>query len=183
MKHFLRLLLPTAFILLPYSAFCQNCSNMIFGTLRDANKAVLPGASITVKESGLTMVTDNDGHYHLNDLCKGSYTLLVSYVGYRPKQVVVKLSGKKELDISLQADVTELNTVQIAGIKAERKPLQVTQRLEGTALEMTRGESLGEALKVIPGVNSVQTCNTGHVRQPRFNIKCRRKAGRPAMGK
>lgn len=131
---------------------------MIFGTLRDGkDKSVLPGATISVKENGLTMVTDNDGHYHFNDLCNGSYTLLVTYVGYQPKEVVVKLNKKKELDVSLQAEITALNTVQIGSVRSERKPLQVMQRLEGQALEMTRGESLGEALKVIPGVNSVQT--------------------------
>jgi iron complex outermembrane receptor protein len=157
MKHRLRLLLALIY-LVPFSALSQDCGSIIFGTLRDArDKGVLPGASIRIKELGTLVVTDNDGHYHFNALCNGRYTLQTTYVGYQPKVVVVSLSGKKELNILLTSTTTELSDVQIAGSKVERKPLQVTQRLEGLALEMTRGESLGEALKIIPGVNSIQT--------------------------
>ncbi|RYD92447.1 MAG: TonB-dependent receptor, partial [Sphingobacteriales bacterium] len=37
------------------------------------------------------------------------------------------------------------------------KPLQTAVKLDGQTLELTRGESLGEALKRLPGVNSIQT--------------------------
>lgn len=157
MKHCLRLLFAVIF-LVPFTALSQDCGSMIFGVLRDAkDKSVLPGASIRIKELGTVMVTDSDGHYHLNDLCNGTYTLQVTYVGFKPKEVVVSITGKKELDVSLVSTTTALSDVHIAGSRAERKPLQVTQRLQGRALEMTRGESLGEALKIIPGVNSIQT--------------------------
>jgi iron complex outermembrane receptor protein len=157
MKHCLRLLLAIIFAF-PFTALSQDCGSILFGVLRDAkDKSVLAGASIKIQELGTVMVTDNDGHYHFNDLCNGRYTLLATYVGFKTKEVVVNITGKKELDVALFSVTTELSDVQIAGSRAERKPLQITQRLDGRALEMTRGESLGEALKTIPGVNSIQT--------------------------
>jgi iron complex outermembrane receptor protein len=157
MKHCLRLLFATI-CLWPFAALSQDCGSMIFGVLRDAkDKSVLPGASIKIKELGAVMVTDNDGHYHFNTICNGRYTLQITYVGFKMKEVVVTITGKKELDVSLISATTELSDVHIAGSRMERKPLQVTQRLQGRELEMTRGESLGEALKIIPGVNSIQT--------------------------
>lgn len=131
---------------------------MLFGTLRDAkDKSVLPGASIKISETGAMVTTDNDGHYHFEGLCNGKYTLQVSYVGFNSEEVLLTVKGKKELDVALAATSTQLSGVQVDAVRAERKPLQVTNRLDGKALEMTRGQSLGEALKIIPGVNSIQT--------------------------
>jgi iron complex outermembrane receptor protein len=158
MKHCLRLLLPLFIYLLPYTAQSQNCSSMVFGTLRDArDRSVLPGASIQIKETGTIVTTDNDGHYHFENICNGKYNLQVTYVGFNTKNIVLTVKGKKELDVMLVVTSTQLSDVQVAATRAERKPLQVTDRLDSKALERTRGQSLGEALKVIPGVNSIQT--------------------------
>jgi iron complex outermembrane receptor protein len=158
MKHRLRLLLPIFICFLPFCAYPQSCNSIIFGTLRNVkDKSTLPGATIKIKENGSTVVTDNDGHYHFEGICTGKYTLQVSYIGFEPKDVLITVKNKKEQDVLLTAIATQLSGVQVAALRSERKPLQVTDRLEGKALQMTRGESLGEALKIIPGVNSIQT--------------------------
>ncbi|WP_158827402.1 TonB-dependent receptor [Mucilaginibacter lacusdianchii] len=158
MTKYLRLSWLLLICLFPVAVKAQACNSMLFGTLRDnRNNSILPGATIKIKELSQIMVTDGDGHYHFNNICKGNYTLEVTYVGYQPRVVKVNVSAQKELDIALISTSTQLSGVQVAGVKAERKPLQVTGRLEGRALEMTRGQSLGEALKVIPGVNAIQT--------------------------
>lgn len=142
----------------PLAAFSQDCNGMLFGTLRDArDKSVLPGATIKVTETGVAFTTDEDGHYHLNQLCPGKYTLEVSYIGYQTKQTTINLSGKKEVNVSLAPSPQQLQNVSINAARPEVKPLQSSSRLDAKSLQMTRGESLGETLKAIAGVNSVQT--------------------------
>ncbi|MEJ7558416.1 MAG: TonB-dependent receptor [Pedobacter sp.] len=158
MKNCLRLLLPLLIYIMPYAAVAQNCNSMVFGAIRDSqDRSLLPGAGVVLKETGVSSVTDTDGHYHLNNLCPGKYTLVISYVGYQTKEVAITISTQKELNISLINESQGLKTVSIEGQRTELKPLQLSARLDGKSLEMTRGESLGESLKVIPGVNSIQT--------------------------
>jgi iron complex outermembrane receptor protein len=158
MKNCLRLLLPLLIYIMPHAATAQNCNSMIFGAVRDGkDRTLLPGAGVLIKETGTSSVTDTDGHYHLNDLCPGKYTIMISYVGYQSKEISITISGQKELNVSLLNQTKGLNTVSIEGHRTELKPLQSSARLDGKALEMTRGETLGESLKGIPGVNTIQT--------------------------
>ena len=158
MKNCFRLFLPLLIYIIPYAAVAQQCSSMIFGAVRDSkDKTLLPGAGVLIKETGASSLTDIDGHYHLNNLCSGKYTLIISYVGYQSKEVTITLNKQKELNISLVTQAQDLNTVSIEGHKTELKPLQLSARLDGKSLDMTRGESLGESLKIIPGINSIQT--------------------------
>ncbi len=131
---------------------------MLFGALRDArDRSLLPGANIRVVETGASVTTDADGHYHINKLCQGKYTLEITYIGYQTKQMVVDLANKKEVNVTLTPSVQALGGVKISTTRPEVKPLQASSRLDGKSLEMTRGESLGESLKAISGVNAVQT--------------------------
>jgi len=158
MKNCLRLFLPLFIYMIPYVAVAQNCDSMIFGTVRDGeDKTLLPGAGLLIKETGARAATDTDGHYHLHHLCPGRYTLIVSYIGYTSREIKVTLNGQKELNIVLETQRQNLKTVLVEGVRTELKPLQVSSRLDGKTLEMTRGESLGESLKMIAGVNSIQT--------------------------
>jgi iron complex outermembrane receptor protein len=158
MKNCLRLFLPLLIYLMPNAATAQNCNSMIFGAVRDGkDRTLLPGAGVLIKETGTSSVTDTDGHYHLNNLCPGKYTLIISYVGYQSKEISISINGQKEFNVSLINQTQGLNTVSIEGHRTELKPLQSSARLDGKALEMTRGETLGESLKGIPGVNTIQT--------------------------
>lgn len=141
-----------------FTAQAQNCDNMLFGAIRDSkDRLPLAGASIKIVETGSAVTSDEDGHYHLSNLCPGRYRLEVTYVGYQVKQITVTLNGKKEINVSLVPTAQQLQDVQIKSVKPELKPLQSSSRLDAKSLEMTRGESLGETLKAISGVNSVQT--------------------------
>lgn len=158
MKYCLKLFQLLLFCLLPFVLSARHCTGILSGTLRDSkDKSPLAGASVTLKESGVHVVADSRGHYRFESLCPGTYTVTVMYIGYEAKKTSVTLSGKAVLNIELQSSSTQLEGVEISGARFERMPLQVNASLDSKALEMTRGESLGETLKGIPGVNSIQT--------------------------
>ena len=79
----------------------------------------LVGALVKVVGSTQGGVTDIDGHYQLRQLPAGTYTLEVTYVGYRTLQVPdVRLDGKDlSLDIQLDPDTQELEEVMVTARK------------------------------------------------------------------
>lgn len=56
------------------------------GNVVDKNShETLIGAVVTVEGTNLKAVTDIDGNFQLNGLKKGTYTLYINYVGYKPR--------------------------------------------------------------------------------------------------
>lgn len=55
----------------------------------DKSKLTLPGAYVIVKNGIITTgtVTDNNGDYSVKSLSSGKYTLIISYMGYKPDTI------------------------------------------------------------------------------------------------
>ncbi|WP_081659320.1 TonB-dependent receptor [Pedobacter glucosidilyticus] len=139
-------------------SLAQNCDFSIFGTVKDVTDGkVLPGATIKLIKENQVTVSEIDGHFHFYKLCAGNHILEVSFVGYNSTIVSIDVRGKADLTISLEPTSSLLNTVKILGTKSIETPLQSTAKLKDRELALTRGESLGESLKKIPGLNSIQT--------------------------
>ncbi|OAQ40592.1 hypothetical protein A5893_06510 [Pedobacter psychrophilus] len=147
------------FILLNISnLYSQECNSIIFGSIKDANtKEVLPGASIKLFDAKKQTITEVDGHFHLDNLCNQIYSVEVSFIGYNSKIVKVSVRGKTELNVNLLADEKALNEVVVKTEKVKETSIQTRSVLSGVDLEQTKGLSLGEALKKIPGLSSLQT--------------------------
>ena len=70
-------------------AFAQN---NVTGTISDAQKQPLPGASVVVKGTSGGTVTGSDGTFTLKDVPKGS-TLIVSFIGFATQEVNITEGG------------------------------------------------------------------------------------------
>ncbi len=147
------------FILLNVSTlYSQECNSILFGTVKDAKtKEVLPGASIKLLGAKQQTITENDGHYHLENLCNEKYTIEISFIGFDTKTQKITIKEKTELNISLSSNQKALNEVVIKGEKVKETSIQTRSVLSGIDLQQTKGLSLGEALKKIPGLSSLQT--------------------------
>lgn len=158
MNIFFRLFCLFLLCISSFAARGQNCQGKVSGYVRDAkNKQPLTGASVAISSSGATVVTDSTGYFAIERLCPGNYDIHVSTIGFSEGHIVFNLVTEKELEVLLNSSSTTLKRVEVLGARTEPKPLQAVSQLSGTALEMTKGESLGEALKAIAGVNSIQT--------------------------
>lgn len=151
----------------------------ITGRLQHANsKEPLAGASISVLGSQNAVVSDNNGHFSIN--ANIGQTLIISYVGFESKRVVI--SSPDMGIISLSPDVQSLDetvviaygtttkrlaTGNIASIKAEeieKQPinnpvLALQGRVPGVFIEQATGLP-GSGVKVrIQGQNSIGNGN------------------------
>lgn len=157
---FYKHLLCLAIFILPIHniLYAQQCNNMLFGDIRDAKtKSVLFGATIQLVEAKQQTLSDLDGHYHFQNLCGGTNTVKISFIGYKSKTITVKFTSQTELDVLLLPDSELLNEVTVSGTKTTETTIQTRTVLSGIDLAQTKGLSLGEALKKIPGLSSLQT--------------------------
>lgn len=148
------------------------------GTVLDENNGPLPGATVMVKSTRQVVITDRDGRFALNGVEEGA-VLVVSYIGYQPKEVaamadlLVKLdlteSSLKEVTINKGYYTTtqELNTGSVSKITAkeiEKQPVfNVLQAMQGrmSGITITQNSGVpGSNFQVrVRGTNSIQNGN------------------------
>ena len=133
----------------------------ITGRITDADRQVLPGATITIDELHTGVTSDVNGFYTLANLKPGTYKVKVSYVGYEPKYYTVKLTGNNiERNIQL-SESHELKEVVVTGaFYGQRKALQMQKETMGVTNVVSADQvgkfpdsNIGDALKRINGIN------------------------------
>lgn len=139
----------------------EGCACFIKGQVLDrATNLPLPGATLVLKETGQGITTDAEGQYRLNQLCEGTYTLVAHIVGYHEVQqrVVIKhYAAGAQQDMLLAEEVQHLQNVTVTAQKTDALTSQAVGALQGRALQETRGQTLGDALRNLTGVTTLQT--------------------------
>lgn len=123
------------------SASAQLVGGAIQGTVKDAQGAVLPGASVVVRNTGtgalFEQVTDHTGHYQVLALAPGDYEVTVTLTGFRTVahrgirltvgQTAVIDSGlelgvvSEQIEVRGDAVSVNLATGAVAGLVGERE--------------------------------------------------------------
>ncbi|HSY63335.1 MAG TPA: TonB-dependent receptor [Terriglobales bacterium] len=123
--------------LTPVSA--QNAGK-ISGSVTDASGAFLPGAEVEIQQRGPSTVSDNQGQFTIANLAPGSYTVMVSYVGFSPFQssVTVAAGQTAHLDAVLK-------------VASESESVIVTaERAHGEAEAINEIRTADNILNVLP---------------------------------
>ncbi len=109
----------------------------IEGTVTDPKGSAVAGASVTVSDEinnqRFTAVTDQQGHYKVEGLSAGVYTVVVSAAGFndaRKEVVKVDEGASVPLDVRLEIAAIEA-TVNVAGVKANSDLLYQQLRQQG----------------------------------------------------
>lgn len=91
----------------------------IKGKVTDSKGLPVPGASVTIKNSGAGTATGTDGLYQLMaNLKAGKYDVVVSSVGFKSAEksiTVTSTTGSFNFDASLKEDATGLDEVVVTG--------------------------------------------------------------------
>ncbi|MFT4686688.1 MAG: hypothetical protein ACI92C_002702, partial [Neolewinella sp.] len=129
------------------------------------------GATVQVENNTAAAATDIDGNYELK-LRPGTYTMVISYVGFGANRRDIKVSGSGKYDIALGAAGTNLQEIVVTeqGADANVNRVQAgVQRLDLASLEKLptfMGEAdVVKALLLSPGVSSIGEGASG------FNVR------------
>jgi TonB-linked SusC/RagA family outer membrane protein len=91
----------------------------IRGRVTDAEGKPLSGASISVKNSDKTTITDAAGNFSID--AEPGQTLVVSYIGFTATEIVIR-QGMPAIRITLSASVSELNAVALVSTGYQQLP-------------------------------------------------------------
>jgi iron complex outermembrane receptor protein len=117
LKRFLHLAI--AILLLPLLTKAQFT---ISGSVAEkTNHTLLPGASITLKNTGTGTTADKQGFYQLNNIKAGKYTLSVSFIGYETIQRTIEVNGDQTIDFSLVQSSFLADEVIVMATRATEK--------------------------------------------------------------
>ncbi|WP_299128778.1 TonB-dependent receptor [uncultured Winogradskyella sp.] len=149
------------FILTSYSGYTQQCDNVLKGNIIDFHdNSALENATIRIIGTNRITISDNQGEFTFKNLCNSVYELEISHVACKTKQVTLEVAGDTFKSISIEHHIEELDQISIKGTsKTETKTAQETI-LKSNVLERYSSLSLGDALKEVSGVSSLNTGNT-----------------------
>ena len=103
---------------LAFALFAMGISAQTKVTVVDATGEPLIGASVIEKGTQNGGITDFDGNFTIN--LKGSgHIVIVSYIGMKTKEINV--SGKSQVNVTLEDDATTLNDVVVIGYGSVKK--------------------------------------------------------------
>lgn len=151
-------ILGACFLCVHAALAAQDCHLALRGRIVESDtKEPLAFASVYVKEANRGAVSDENGHYFVPNLCEGaSYTVEISHVECAHFTQVVRLTENNETNFSLvhHAVLREILVTEKSVAPAHTQAESVVRPED---LEATKGVNLGETLKRLPGVTTLNT--------------------------
>lgn len=160
MKH----VLTCIFCFLLFAVAAQAQRSTITGTIMDKEKLSLPGATIKLLPGNRYTVSDAYGKFEFLNIPEGSeFELTVSYIGYLPYSVKIKLNAREVKEISIQLEelpVTETSVVvigdrlrgQARALNQQKNNLNITNIVSADQVGRFPDDNIGDAIKRIPGI-------------------------------
>lgn len=163
MRYFLILLLSFIF---SFQVFSQN-TGTIKGQIKDeTEQEAVIGASVFLKGTSMGSTTDIEGNFQINNVPEGTYTLVITYVGYDTKEIPdLKVEAGKILLINTTI-VPENQTIgqievvgkretgtTIAVIAEIKEAEQVAVGIGSEQIQKTQDRDAAQVLRRIPGVS------------------------------
>ena len=138
----------------------------ITGTVIDSDtKESLPGANILIQELERGAATNVSGEYQITDVPYGTYTIRVTFIGYRAVNREVEIDSENQtINFELESDLQNLDEVVVSGIasetsrsvaqisvaKVDAEQLQVSNSYTGIS-ELMQGKSAGVNIQPASG--------------------------------
>ena len=154
MKYYLILLVVSMGI----SLKAQDCNSILVGEVYDFHdNRPLTGAIISITGMDRTTISKADGKFSFRNLCDGVIELEVSHPSCSTKFVTVKIDDDTFEKIFLEHHLEELEEVKVVGNITKNTNSGQEESLSLKDIERSSGNSLGDALKNIAGVSTLNT--------------------------
>jgi len=138
----------------PKLVFGQDCSLLLKGKVTSSDGLAVESVSVNLSPGSLGTVTDGSGYFQFKNLCAGTYTVVVRHVGYQMIRETISLKKNLEVSFTLIGEVQELEAV-VVHEESHQEGIMVAG-LNRAELDALAGKSLGETLKELPGVGTIQ---------------------------
>ena len=106
------------------NAFLFAKDGVIKGKVTDSlNGSALIGANVVVEGTNLGAATDAGGEYIIKQLDPGTYTIMVSYIGYQSYKETINLNRGQKLskDLALKPEAIEMETYVVTASRRRER--------------------------------------------------------------
>jgi len=152
-----KLILPLLFNIIPSIIFSQTAGS-ISGKITDkkTNEA-LPGATVTIKGTQASTVTNNEGYFRFEKINAGKVILEISYVGYETIELTAELTNGSANNIyaALLLDTKVGNELVVSASKRPEKITSAPASIQVIGIkdfDQFAGSNVGEIVSKIQGV-------------------------------
>ncbi|MBC9796881.1 TonB-dependent receptor [Sinomicrobium weinanense] len=141
------------------TATSQNCTAVFKGEVTDFHDGKpLMNALIQLIGTDKATASDIDGSFVINGICPGRYEVEISHESCNTRIMSVEISGTTTQPITLEHHLEELKEVVVEGSRDHPVTNSATEQILHTdVIEKFSSASLGDALKEISGVSSLNT--------------------------
>jgi iron complex outermembrane receptor protein len=152
-----KLVLHLLFSIIPSIIFSQSIGS-ISGKITDKQtNGPLPGATVTIKGTQTSKITNNEGYFKFQKVNAGNIILVISYVGYETTEYPVTIvEGKTEdANISLETDERTGNAVVVSASKRREKITNAPASIQVIGVKdftQFAGSNVGELVSKVQGV-------------------------------
>ncbi len=140
----------------------QNCTYTFIGEVIDFHDSTpMSGATIHNETNNSYTAADINGKFSIKNLCNGKLVLVISHVGCETKRVEVDILGDSYKKILMEHHTEELEEVAVTSNVIKKTTVTAQETiLKSETLAQYSSQSLGDALKEVPGVYSINTGST-----------------------
>lgn len=139
----------------------EDCNLTIRGKVIHAeNNEPIESAFILILENESGAVTDYNGLFRVSNICPGTYTIKIQYLGHQDYIEKLEIKSNSNFTFRMAAEDISLEGVDIHGHQDALITTNSVSSIYGEVLRSTRGQTLGESLKKIPGVNTYSSGST-----------------------
>ena len=157
--------LSTFLTIASFFAFAQN--SLSGKVIEDKSGESLPFATVLVKETDIGTTSNLDGFFSLLDLPTDRVTLIVSYVGYETKEIIISGIPDELLTISLVPISNQLEEVIVSA--NAYKVMDASSGISSTKIatkQLALLPNVGEvdifrSLQMLPGVSGTNESSSG----------------------
>jgi iron complex outermembrane receptor protein len=135
----------------------HSCTNSFTGIVVDEQDSPIPGAAISLTPTQVGQMSDATGKFLFKGLCAGDYVVKVQILGYEELSITLRIAGNINRAIHLKEVATQLDEVVIHHDAEHTESATNFTELDERKLSERAGKSLGEVMRDMTGVNSIQS--------------------------
>ncbi len=147
----------------------------LFGHVVDREtREHLAFATVTVVGTAYGTATDASGHYFLNNLPEGEYTVEARQIGFSPQQkkIVLRKGATQELNFEIAENGISMDDVVVSASRSaslRREAPALVSVLSADLFAKTNAACLAQSLSFQPGVRTEDDCQNCGFTQVRIN--------------
>ncbi len=173
-KNFSKVLLITFFTF--YFSVClanDEYNGKITGKVITSDGQPVAWVSISVKNTSLSAISDEDGNFSLKNIKPGTYSVIASCTGFQPLEKIINVSDEQVTDIIFTVKTTarQLNEVIVDGRKSQNlqpvtigklpvAPMDLPQSISVIKQNVIKNQQSQRLSDVIKNVNGVYLSST-----------------------